>query len=207
MADVACGATSCDLATGRLDDLNQVGGSASRQVESSDCGDQSRESASQARALGPWLPAENRGRDVGPCAVRRDAEYQNHGRESNEETWSGRATARHARAGSEWPGASSTICDVRRPTPDGRDVGGRSSNVERPGRGDRPRRARPSPKDGRATSRSKRPKVPCRSPKEPGAERSEQSTGAAPAHGGVRTPPRARTPRGAQRVAEKTAFC
>ena len=33
MADVACGATPCDLATGRPDDLGQVGGSASRQVK------------------------------------------------------------------------------------------------------------------------------------------------------------------------------
>ena len=32
MADVACEATLCDLATGRLDDLDQVGESASRQV-------------------------------------------------------------------------------------------------------------------------------------------------------------------------------
>ena len=35
MADVACGSTPCDLATGRLDDLGQVGGSASRQVDKS----------------------------------------------------------------------------------------------------------------------------------------------------------------------------
>ena len=38
MTDVACGATPCDLATGRPGDLDQVGESASRQVERPDLG-------------------------------------------------------------------------------------------------------------------------------------------------------------------------